>query len=279
MISLEQIRALEGRVEKAVVLIRELRGDNESLARRLAEAQSRQGSAESRCVELEAKIETLSRREAEIQSALQTAEARASIFEARAAVAEAKIPELGSLLSESEKRAVALEEKSARAEARAFELENRAEELRREQMRIEEGIVHALEKLDAFEDLVLGSRSSPATEASPTMALPTTALSALPEASEPDGQEEESFAEAVSALDEALGLLPPDAALVSGGDDATEVGQIVRLSGEKSVRESAPVMEYEDDGAIEEEAAVWTPTAPVSQEPTFPGAENELDIF
>ena len=36
----------------------------------------------------------------------------------------------------------------------------RAEEYRKDQAKIEEGIVHALEKLDSFEDLVLGQASS-----------------------------------------------------------------------------------------------------------------------
>ncbi len=270
MISLEQIRALEARVEKAVVLIRELRGENEGLARRLAEAQSRQGAAESRSAELEARVEVLARREAEGQTALQAAEARASAFEARTAVAEAKIPELSARLSEREARAIALEEKAARAEARAFELENRAEELRREQARIEEGIVHALEKLDAFEDLVLGSRTAQAHEegaAIPSAAVATEDRSADQtagaERTEPvvehqasapgeDVREADMFADAVSALDAAL----------AGSGTATTAAS-----------------DSEDSGAFEEEAAVWTPTAPATQEPTFPGAENELDIF
>ncbi len=269
MISLEQIRALEARVEKAVVLIRELRGENEGLARRLAEAQSRQGAAESRSAELEARVEVLARREAEGQTALQAAEARASTFEARTAVAEAKIPELSARLSEREARAIALEEKAARAEARAFELENRAEELRREQARIEEGIVHALEKLDAFEDLVLGSRTAQAHEESAAVssAVATEDRSAdqpagtertepvvehQASASGEDVREADMFADAVSAL---------DAALADSGAATTAVP------------------DSEDSGAFEEEAAVWTPTAPATQEPTFPGAENELDIF
>jgi hypothetical protein len=266
MISLEQIRALEARVEKAVVLIRELRGENEALSRRLAEAQSRQGAAESRSAELEARAEVLARRESEGQTALQAAEARASAFEARTSLAEAKLPEIAARLFEREARAIALEEKAARAEARAFELENRAEELRREQVRIEEGIVHALEKLDAFEDLVLGARlvqsqdgasadtvvvaDAPGAEILPVASHATPASAEKRKtADDTDIHEADMFADAVSALDAAL-----------AGSDSSEP-------------DSA------DSGALEEEAAVWTPTAPATQGPTFPGAEIELDIF
>ncbi len=244
MISLEQIRALEARVEKAVVLIRELRGENEGLARRLAEVQSRQGAAENRSAELEARVEVLARRESESQTALQAAEARASL-------AEAKLPEISARLSEREARAIVLEEKAARAEARAFELENRAEELRREQVRIEEGIVHALEKLDAFEDLVLGARVTQSqdgiAQSSETSPPPAVQVEITEEIHEAD-----MFADAVSAL---------DAALAGSGN----IG--------------APMPDHEDTGALEEEAAVWTPAAPATQGPTFPGAEIELDIF
>lgn len=85
MISVEQVRALEERVEQAVAYISELRQENAGLKRELEGAR------------LEA-------------------------------------------------------EKSA---ARAAELEAAAESFRRDQASIEEGIMHALRKLDAFEDLVL----------------------------------------------------------------------------------------------------------------------------
>ena len=85
MISVEQVHALEERVEQAVAYISELRQENAGLKRELEGAR------------LEA-------------------------------------------------------EKSA---ARAAELEAAAETFRRDQASIEEGIMHALRKLDAFEDLVL----------------------------------------------------------------------------------------------------------------------------
>lgn len=85
MISVEQVHALEERVEQAVAYISELRQENAGLRRELEGA----------------RIEA---------------------------------------------------EKSA---ARAAELETAAETFRRDQASIEEGIMHALRKLDAFEDLVL----------------------------------------------------------------------------------------------------------------------------
>ena len=85
MISVEQVHALEERVEQAVAYISELKQENAGLKRELEGAR------------LEA-------------------------------------------------------EKSA---ARAAELESAAEAFRRDQASIEEGIMHALRKLDAFEDLVL----------------------------------------------------------------------------------------------------------------------------
>ena len=85
MISVEQVRALEERVEKAVAYISELKQESAGLKRELEEARN---------------------------------------------AAEQSV-------------------------ARAAELEAAAEAFRRDQASIEEGIVHALHKLDAFEDLVL----------------------------------------------------------------------------------------------------------------------------
>jgi len=120
VVSLEQVRALEDRVEKAVAYISSLRGEGAELRRRLAEAQSFINDA---------------------ANELAAAEEKAHAAEESAAAAE--------------KRAEA-------ADARAAELGARAEEYRKDQAKIEEGIVHALEKLDSFEDLVLAQ--APAAE-------------------------------------------------------------------------------------------------------------------
>lgn len=85
MISVEQVHALEERVEKAVGYISALKTENAAIRRELEEA--------------------------------------------KAEVVKAQI--------------------------RATELESAAEAFRRDQVSIEEGIIHALRKLDAFEDLVL----------------------------------------------------------------------------------------------------------------------------
>jgi hypothetical protein len=92
MISVEQIRALEERIEKALAYIANLKTENASLKSKTAAAEAARLGAEKR--------------------------------------AEA-------------------------AEFKVLELEEAAETFGRDQQRIEEGIVHALEKLDAFEDLVL----------------------------------------------------------------------------------------------------------------------------
>lgn len=92
MISVEQIRALEERVEKALSFIASLRTEKVALEKRL-----------------------------------ETADALRLKAEARAEAAELHV----------------------------LELEEAAEAFRQDQARIEEGIVHALERLDSFEDLVL----------------------------------------------------------------------------------------------------------------------------
>jgi len=93
MISLEQVRALEARVEKAVAFIASLRAENAALKDGLLEAELRTEAAEARTAELEGLIK----------------------------------------------------------------------EFQKDQERIEEGIVQALRKLDAFEDVVHAAVKPPAT--------------------------------------------------------------------------------------------------------------------
>ena len=61
---------------------------------------------------------------------------------------------------ESEESRSRAEDRAAAAESRVRELEEAIATFKRDQSRIEEGILHALEKLDAFEDLVLRSPST-----------------------------------------------------------------------------------------------------------------------
>ena len=60
------------------------------------------------------------------------------------------------------------EERAAVAESRVRELEDAIAAFKNDQAKIEEGILHALEKLDAFEDLVLrGSSNEPSAQGTP----------------------------------------------------------------------------------------------------------------
>jgi DNA repair exonuclease SbcCD ATPase subunit len=138
MISLEQVRALEDRVEKAVAYIAALRSENAEMERRLSEDKSR------------------------VDEAIGAAEARAAAAEAKLAAALAKAEEAAAArdaalerIREFEVRLSDMAERVAAAEARAAEMSARADEYRKDQARIEEGIIHALEKLDSFEDLIL----------------------------------------------------------------------------------------------------------------------------
>lgn len=161
MISLEQVRALEDRVEKAVAYIASLREEGAELKRRLAEAQSSIDAAAQELSAVDDKI-------AEAEQKASAAEQRASSAEDRAAAAEelrrAEAQAVAGRVREFESRISDMAERVAAAETRAAELSARAEEYRKDQSKIEEGIVHALQKLDSFEDLVL-SAASPSEEA------------------------------------------------------------------------------------------------------------------
>ena len=139
MISLEQVRTLEDRVERAVAYIASLRKDAVELERRLAEAGSFIDEA---------------------ANELAASEERGAAAERRADAAEALRLEEAGRIREMESRLADMAERVAAAETWSAELNARAEEYRKDQAKIEEGIVHALEKLDSFEDLVLGQASS-----------------------------------------------------------------------------------------------------------------------
>ncbi|HUX39809.1 MAG TPA: hypothetical protein VMV83_01480 [Rectinemataceae bacterium] len=61
------------------------------------------------------------------------------------------------------------EDRAAAAESRVRELEEAIATFKRDQSKIEEGILHALEKLDAFEDLVLRGTPQVASAAQKTL--------------------------------------------------------------------------------------------------------------
>ncbi|PKL06127.1 MAG: hypothetical protein CVV53_05900 [Spirochaetae bacterium HGW-Spirochaetae-9] len=147
MVSLEQIRALEARVEKAVMLIDTLRRENAELEQRLVEASRSADAAKAAYAELENKSAASFRMSSET---------------------EALIEGLNAKLQAAEAENASFRERAIAAEQKSFDLESKAEELKREQSRIEEGLNHALQKLDAFEDLVMGisvGESSPAAAA------------------------------------------------------------------------------------------------------------------
>jgi chromosome segregation ATPase len=139
VVSLEQVRALEDRVEKAVAYIASLREEGAGLKLRLAEAQSFIDEA----------ADELAAAEEKAAAAEGRAEAAEELRQAEASAVAGRIREFESRLSD-------MAERVAAAETRAAELGARAEEYRKDQAKIEEGIVHALRKLDSFEDMVLG---------------------------------------------------------------------------------------------------------------------------
>lgn len=70
----------------------------------------------------------------------------------------------------------ALRESVAREKKRATDLERTIEEYRKDQTRIEQGILHALERLNAFEDAI----QEPSTAASPQADKPVRSGAAVP---------------------------------------------------------------------------------------------------
>ncbi|MFA6365651.1 MAG: hypothetical protein WCX13_00500 [Candidatus Hydrogenedentales bacterium] len=149
MVSLEQIRALEARVEKAVVLIDKLRRENAELEQRLIEASSSEEQVKAAYSELERKS----------AASLQTAsdsEALIRDLNARLAAAEERVKTAEERVKDAEAENASYRDRTLAAERKSADLESKAEELQREQSRIEEGLTHALQKLDAFEDLVMG---------------------------------------------------------------------------------------------------------------------------
>jgi chromosome segregation ATPase len=163
MVSLEQIRALEARVEKAVVLIDKLRRENAELEQRLIEASRSEEQVKAAYSELERKTQTSIRlasnseaRIGELANRLQEAEEKAKSAELKAAEADERAAAMERKAQAAEAENTAYRERALAAEHKSADLEAKAEELRREQSRIEDGLAHALQKLDAFEDLVMG---------------------------------------------------------------------------------------------------------------------------
>lgn len=269
MISLDQIRALEGRIEKAVALIQELRSENGVLVKRLVDTGSQLSRSESRAADLESRLQSVTVAEAAVRDELSATEARLAATEARAALAEAKTVELA---RENEVRAASireLEEKAADSDFRVLELEDRAEELRREQLRIEEGITAALGRLDEFEDLALDADLNEG-ETSDGLASPGETISAGSETlSRVDAILEDVLNSAESSVsgadstvsDESYGVADPESGMDASGGQPVQAESVV------------------ERGAFQEEAAVETRTADVAQERTFRESSDGIEIF
>lgn len=194
MLSVEQVRALEGRVEKALAYISSLRTENADLRARLGKAEGDLGLAA----------------------------------------------------------------------ARAAELEAAAESFRRDQARIEEGIVHALEKLDAFEDLVIRAaepspREAPAADRRPAPAAQQAAVPSAP----------------------AREAAPAPAAPQAAAPAAPSLRETA--SAPAAPAAAAPALDA-DELSLEELEAATAPDAPAARTPAAqpaaqPAPANELDIF
>lgn len=191
MISVEQVRALEERVEKAVGYISALKTENVALRHELEEAKS----------------------------------------------------------------------ESVQAQARIAGLESAAEAFRRDQVSIEEGIIHALRKLDAFEDLVLKvgqPQGRPEGEpGSPAAAVPKAAMEALaPAAKSPKNPPKIADELSIEELEAATAPTPPAPA------------------------PAPPVQVAAPPAPPAPPAAPAMATLTVAEEPSqAPALEGELDIF
>lgn len=180
MISVEQVHALEERVEKAVGYISALKTENAAIRRELEEAK------------------------AEV----------------------------------------------VKAQVRATELESAAEAFRRDQVSIEEGIIHALRKLDAFEDLVLKVGQVAGRSGAETVSPATAGARAAMEARPP-------VAPAIKAE-------APVQAKPSSPVEAPAAAEATKTADELSL----------------EELEAATAPVPVAEEPVqAPALEGELDIF
>lgn len=233
MVSLEQIRALEARVEKAVTLIEKLRKENAALEQNLMEVSRSEEQTRAAYSELERKAGASVRQASEsaakieeLESRVREAEQKAKDAELRAAESEDKAAALERKAQAAESEAGTYRERALAAEHRAGDLEARAEDLKKEQSRIEEGLVHALDKLDAFEDLVMGiapgGNKIPGAVADESAGIGAVAPSDQSMAGEVNlGQQ--SGDEKVEAADESPSAPEPQAGTFHGDDNELDI--------------------------------------------------------
>jgi chromosome segregation ATPase len=207
MISLEQVRALEDRVEKAVAYIATLRANGAELERRLAEAQSFIDEAAKELAASEEKSQAAEAKLSEAEAKAGAVASKVVELEARRAALETQRQAESAHIREVESRLADMSERVAAAETRAAELSSRAEEYRKDQAKIEEGIVHALARLDSFEDLMLGGM---VTKSAPeSVGNPEPAEAKLVDAKKEEAQESDEGLPSESAIED-LGPASPE---------------------------------------------------------------------
>jgi DNA repair exonuclease SbcCD ATPase subunit len=228
MVSLEQIRALEARVEKAVTLIEKLRKENAVLEQNLMEASRSEEQTKAAYTELERKAGASIRQASEsaaqieeLQARIKEAEQKAKDAELRAAESEEKAAAFERKAQAAEAEAATYRERALAAEHRVGELETRAEDLKKEQARIEEGLVHALDKLDAFEDMVMGMNPS---GSDAVQASASTEVAGADQASGPEsGDGQLTGEEKVEAAEDSLSAQVPQEGMFHGEENELDI--------------------------------------------------------
>ncbi|HPB06892.1 MAG TPA: hypothetical protein PK775_09115 [Rectinema sp.] len=259
MLNLEQVRALEARVEKAVVLITKLRQENADLESQLADITraeellrnqnaelERQNAAQIRLVtEISEKLESLSTHVKEAEEKLAQAELKAAEAEERAATMERKA-------QGAEEEIARYRDRALSAERRIAEMEAKAEELKSEQDKIEQGLIQALSKLDSFEDMVL------------EMSIGS------------NPQRDRSLAQAEKIFSASEGLSRKEA---SDKEVASEKRGGLEASEPSLEGEAQEMSESSQGGGDLEEPADDSQPDSESQNAPFRGGQDELDIF
>ncbi|HNY98571.1 MAG TPA: hypothetical protein PKK71_02445 [Rectinema sp.] len=259
MLNLEQVRALEARVEKAVVLITKLRQENADLESQLADITraeellrnqnaelERQNAAQIRLVtEISEKLESLSTHVKEAEEKLAQAELKAAEAEERAATMERKA-------QGAEEEIARYRDRALSAERRIAEMEAKAEELKSEQDKIEQGLIQALSKLDSFEDMVL------------EMSIGS------------NPQRDRSLAQAEKIFSASEGLSRKEA---SDKEVASEKRGGLEASEPYLEGEAQEMSESSQGGGDLEEPADDSQPDSESQNAPFRGGQDELDIF
>lgn len=273
MLSLEQVRALQDRVEKAVALIAGLRSENAELERRCSELQARAAEAQSFIDQAATELAASEEKTQSAEQKLQESEARVVELKAQrqadAAATAARVHEVEAKLTEMMERVSA-------AETRAAELSTRAEEYRRDQAKIEEGIVRALERLDTFEDSLLGQASGQGgnPEAATEESVEEKSDQTTPEAEKP------SLAEAAGSLPDASRQEAPHSPEAFPDQEASLI-QESSLAQEAVAADASPVQDSAREAVQESQPRPVPPAKRQEEEKpqSRDSSEIELDIF